>query len=106
MNHQKNLSFPSMLQEIRCYISEKVQDPRQEGAGRPKTHCATDALMSSIAMFSLKFPSLLQFDRATRDDDTTKHNLKTVFGVKQPLSDTTTREILDVVDPREYRLVF
>ncbi len=35
-----------------------------------------------IGHFSLKYPSLLSFDRASRNDKTVKHNLKKLFGVR------------------------
>ncbi len=57
-----------------------------------------DALMSGFAMFSLKDPSLLAFDRR-RNDDANLLNLKSVYGISNVPSDTRTREILDDVNP-------
>ena len=60
-----------------------------------------DALMVGLAMFSLKDPSLLAFQRRARD-----HNLRSVFGLQAIPSDTQTREILDPIDPRYLRPLF
>ena len=41
-----------------------------------------DTLMSGYALFSLKYPSLLQFDRHHRED-MMSHNLEHIFGIKE-----------------------
>jgi hypothetical protein len=53
-----------------------------------------DCLMSAFAMFSLKYPSLLQFDQA-RKHKVLSHNLKMLYGVKEIPCDTYMRERLD-----------
>ena len=60
-----------------------------------------DTLMAGLAMFSLKDPSLLAFQRRARD-----HNLRSVFGLRAIPSDTQMREIIDEVDPRQIRPFF
>ena len=52
----------------------------------------TDALMSAFAMFSLKSPSLLAFDK-----ERTESNLETIYGIERVPCDTRMREILDLV---------
>lgn len=64
-----------------------------------------DILMSGYAMFSLKYPSLLQFDKHYRED-IINHNLNTVFKIDTIPSDTQMRERLDEVDPRQLRPIF
>ncbi len=64
-----------------------------------------DCLMSALAMFSLKSPSLLAFDNSS-GDPVIQHNLKTLFGVENTPCDTYMREVLDEVDPRELRLAY
>lgn len=59
-----------------------------------------DALMSAVAMFSLKDPSMLAFDRRRKEEP---ENLHTVFGVKNIPCDTQMREILDPCDPEWLR---
>lgn len=61
----------------------------------------SDCLMSGVAMFSLKYPSLLQFDNDCRQDSMLQHNLKALFGVNHTPSDTYFRERLDAVEPHE-----
>src|ERR1700730_14018945 len=61
----------------------------------------TDALMSAFAMFSLKSPSLLAFDRERAEG-----NLHTVYGIQRVPCDTHMREILDPVAPEALRPVF
>jgi hypothetical protein len=74
-------------------------------APRPNPITLTDCLMSAVAMFGLKFPSLLKFDEG-RDEDRIKHNLRTLYHVNQAPSDTYMRERCDEVDPREVRKIF
>jgi hypothetical protein len=54
-----------------------------------------DCLMSAVAVFSLKYPSLLQFDKSRREDLRLSHNLKTLYGVERAPCDTQMRERLD-----------
>src|ERR671936_675719 len=61
----------------------------------------TDALMSAFAMFSLKAPSLLAFDK-----ERTEGNLHTIYGIERVPCDTHMREILDPVSPKWLRPVF
>jgi hypothetical protein len=53
-----------------------------------------DALMSAFALFSLKSPSLLAFDKERTED-----NLQRVYGIGRVPCDTSMREILDPVKP-------
>ncbi len=60
-----------------------------------------DVLMSAFAMFSLKSPSLLQFDHK-RKDVAESQNLKTIYGIENIPSDSRMREIGDEIDPKKY----
>jgi hypothetical protein len=60
-----------------------------------------DALMSAFAMFSLKAPSLLAFDKERAEG-----NLHTIYGIERVPCDTHMREILDPVSPTWLRPVF
>lgn len=64
-----------------------------------------DCLLSGYAMFSLKYPSLLQFDQHFRED-IVRHNLAQVYQITDIPSDTQMRERLDVVEPSQLRSVF
>src|SRR5256885_8163443 len=60
-----------------------------------------DALMSAFAMFSLKAPSLLAFDKERAEG-----NLHTIYGIARVPCDTHMRKILDPVSPKVFRPVF
>lgn len=60
----------------------------------------TDALMSGLAVFGLKYPSLLQFE-GDKSEPTLQHNLSTLYGVERAPCDTQMRVILDPVEPRQ-----
>ena len=60
-----------------------------------------DALMSALAMFSLKSPSLLAFDKVRAED-----NLQRIYGIGRVPCDTAMRAILDPVDPKDLRPAF
>ena len=60
-----------------------------------------DVLMSAFAMFSLKAPSLLAFDKERAEG-----NLHTIYGIQRVPCDTYMRELLDPVAPKWLRPVF
>ena len=57
--------------------------------------------MSAFAMFSLKSPSLLAFDKERAEG-----NLHTIYGMERVPRDRRMREILDPVSPKVLRPVF
>src|SRR4029434_9105859 len=61
----------------------------------------TDTLMSAIALFSLKAPSLLAFVRERAEG-----NLHTIYGLQHVPCDTYMRERLDPISPKVLRPVF
>ena len=61
----------------------------------------SDALMSAFAMFSLKAPSLLAFDKERAED-----TLHRIDGIERVPCDTSMREILDPGAPASLRPVF
>jgi hypothetical protein len=61
--------------------------------------------MSGLAVFGLKCPSLLDYDRK-RKDSATALNLRNLYRVESPPSDTYLRERLDEVNPDTLRLAF
>ena len=97
---RKTLSAPGLLRAVRKSFDE-VEDPV---SARQLT--LSDCLMSGLAVFGLKYPSLLRFDRDARTDETVRANLKTLYGVERAPCDTALRERLDEVDPRELRVAF
>jgi hypothetical protein len=85
------------LYELLHQSFERVPDPRR--AGSPIS--LSDALMSGLAVFALKDPSLLAFDRRRQDE-----NMKRLFHVERVPSDTQMRVILDPIDPLDLRPAF
>lgn len=97
---RKKLSAPGLLATVRKSF-DSIADLRREGS----PISLADALMSGLAVFSLKYPSLLQFDQQ-RDDPAEAHNLRTLYGVQQAPCDTQMREIIDEVGPPSLRPAF
>ncbi len=73
-------------------------------AGRGLT--LPDCLMSGLALFGLKYSSLLRFDRDARSEERVRSNLRNLYGVTRAPSDTALRERLDEVDPAALRGAF
>ena len=72
---------------------EKIPDNRTKNC----MISLSDALMSGFAMFSLKDPSLLAFDKRQSDDT----NLQTIYNIENVPCDTHMRAILDNVEPAD-----
>src|SRR5688500_4216408 len=90
---RKHLSAPGLLTAMRLSFSA-IKDPLQNRA----TYSLVDCLMSGLAVFGLKCPSLLDFDEK-RKDRCVVNNLRTLYGVEQAPCDTRLRERLDEVNP-------
>ena len=98
------LSARGMLTKTRS-IFNHIPDPPKDSRGMKPVIPLSDCLMSALAIFSLKLPSLLQFDEAC-EEDIVKHNLKTLYQVENAPDDTTMRQRLDKVDPALIRPAF
>jgi hypothetical protein len=92
---RRHLHFDALVQLARDRF-DKLPDQR-----RCPGFSLTDTLMAGLALFSLKDPSLLAFQRRTLD-----HNLRSVFGLRGIPSDTQMRTILDDVGPERVRPLF
>jgi hypothetical protein len=97
---RKALSAPGLLRTIHESFAS-VPDPR----GARVEIALGDALMAGLAVFGLKYPSLLKFDEASRED-VIRHNLRTLYGVERAPCDTQLRTILDPVAPEHLRPAF
>jgi Transposase DDE domain len=93
---RKHLSADALFGLLRTGFAA-IADHRP---GNPDIALA-DALMSAFAMFSLKSPSLLAFDR-----ERTEGNLQRVYGMERVPCDTSMREILDPVVPESLRPLY
>jgi len=99
-HREKNtLSATGLLSVVRGVFT-KI--PR---AVKRQTISLSDCLMSALAMFGIKAPSLLAFDGPNLQE-TVQHNLKTLYQIGTPPSDTHMREVLDEVDPKALRETF
>lgn len=95
---RKHLNADALIASLRNRF-KAISDNRAGNSTVP----LVDALMSGFAMFSLKDPSLLQFDLRRQAGG---HNLRSLYGIKNIPSDSAMREILDGVSPDELRLAF
>ena len=93
---RQSVSIPGLLKNTR-QVFEQIPD-RQSAS----SISLADHLMSGLAIFGLKYPSLLQFDQE-RNVELTRSNLNSLYGIQQAPSDTYLRERLDEVDPRHLR---
>lgn len=99
---QKICSTAFLLKAIKKEFS-KIPDPRDFIQNR--VILLVDHLMSGLAIFGLKFPSLLDYDRS-RSQLPIEQNLKDLYLIDTPPSDTYLRERLDEVNPSFLRPVF
>ena len=93
---RKHLSADALFHLVRSGFAN-IPAPRCEDGDIS----LTDALMSAFAMFSLKAPSLLAFDKERAEG-----NLHTIYGIERAPCDTYMREMLDPVSPESVRPVF
>ena len=97
MKIRQHLSASGLFGLVRSGF-EKVTDHRTENS----KITLTDTLMSAFAMFSLKDPSLLAFDKRRKRDG----NLKRVYNLEDIPCDTQMRMILDDVEPDEIKPLY
>ena len=98
LNFRKTLSIPALLKNVRESF-KKIKDHRK----KKTEYSLPDILMSGLAIFGLKYPSLLAFDN-DRDEPRLKHNLQHLYDIKDKVPcDTRLREVLDEVNPEDLR---
>lgn len=101
---KKMLSANGLLGSVRT-VFRQIDFSKKDPRGKPRRLSKVDSLMSALAMFSLKSPSLLAFDQAVKEP-VLGHNLRSLYGVNIPPSDSYMRKELDEVDPRSIRGAF
>jgi hypothetical protein len=104
IEEKKHLSAKGLLNKIQNFFCTIKNPVKGAGSGKAKISLA-DCLMSGLAIFGLKMPSLLQFD-LRKNEENVKHNLKTLYQVEETPCDTYLRERLDNLDPQEIRGAF
>ena len=97
---KKSLSADALVAAV-YHQFLKIPDPRKLPKTAPISF--TDVLMSGLAVFSLKFPSLLKYDQYR---DILDGNLQTLYHISRPPSDTYLRERLDELNPSFIRPAF
>ena len=71
----KYVSAPALLNQVRRSF-ERIPDPRRYG----QQFSLPDVLMSGLAIFGLKYPSLLKFDEQ-RNEERIRANLKSLYSL-------------------------
>ena len=104
MIEKTHLSVKGLIDRAKK-VFQKVKESPKGGQGKEKEISITDCLTSALAIFKLKFPSLLQFEEE-RQEEHVAENLKNLFGLENVPCDTYMRERLDEVKPRELRPAF
>lgn len=97
----KLLSKKGLLATLQSSFRE-IGNLKKSGKGSTGTITIYNCLMSALAMFNLKSPSLLAFDQVAKEEPLI-NNLRTLYGVEHTPCDTYMREMLDEVDPRILR---
>lgn len=88
-NTRRFLSADALIKSLRNRF-ERVPDPRRQNS---VVYPMADCLMAAFAMFSLKDPSLLAFERRSQDE-----GIRQLYKIKSVPSDSQMREILDGIE--------
>ena len=91
----KTLSLPALLKNVREEF-DKIPQNKVEGSVKFPKISLSDVLLSGLAIFNFKFPSLLQYDKQINQPKI-KANLAQLFGIKKTICDTQMRVRLDDV---------
>jgi hypothetical protein len=92
MSQKRLSSFSHLYEKIACLFSQ-LDDPRAANSRYP----LSDILKSAYAMFSLKYPSLLAFEKRSKAEGS---NLEAIYEIEAICSDSQMRETLDRIDPK------
>lgn len=95
---RKRLNADAMIAAVRADF-KRIDDKRAKNV----KISLPDALMSGVAMFAFKDPSLLAFDQRRCNEPESLHG---IFGIVDIPCDSQMRAILDEIDPRELRRPF
>ena len=99
METREHLSASGLFGVLRAGF-EKIKDHRAKEMIKISL---ADTLMSAFAMFSLKDPSLLVFDKRRKRDS---NNLKQIYGIERIPCDTQMRTGLDEVEPADIKMSY
>jgi len=91
-----------LLKRVRARILESLKTNKIPEIAA-STISNIDCMMSALAVFTFKFPSLLRFDKARTSDKPFLKNLRTLFHISMVPCDTYMRERLDEIVPSVIR---
>lgn len=97
-----NLWTPALISSIKKKINRKFKDEKQHGNTK---FTITDYVLSGIAIFHLKYSSLLQFDN-DKNEEAKSQNLKNLYQLDNIPSDTRFRIGLDEAEPYKLKSLF
>lgn len=95
---RQEVSYDGLLSKLRTDFGV-IKDHR----GKNVSYSLPDVLLSAYAMFSLKYGSLLDFEKQSKAD---RANLHQIFGIKQLCSDAQMRSIVDEIPYQQVEGVF
>lgn len=98
---RKYLSADALLDVVRYSLSQEKIKPLKHS-----TYSWQDCVMSGLAIFGFKCPSLLQFEKQRSKEPLISRNLRTLYKVDKVPSDTGLRERLDQLSPHHLRRSF
>ena len=101
MGIRKHLSADGLVKIVKHSLLREKFKPL-----RDPIYSWNDCIMSGLAVFGLKMPSLLQFEKDKASEPWIRRNLRTLYGIESAPSDTTLRERLDTLSPKQLRSSF
>ena len=87
------------IQDLLTNVRQKFDKIKDSSTKQNKEYSLTDCLMSGVALFGMKYSSLLKFDKDARTNETVRSNLQSLYQVQKVPCDTQFRERLDIVEP-------
>ena len=99
---RKHFSQDFLIRKVRTSLEAELK--RHSYSDRNNSITTIDCLMSALAMFTFKCPSMLDFGDRYVSDKTINANLCDLFGITSSIpSDTRMRERLDEITPEVMR---
>ena len=98
---RKHLSKDGLLDVVRQSVRREKREELKHSS-----YSWQDCIMSCLAIFGFKLPSLLQFETKKASEPFIRRNLRTLYKVDKAPSDTCLRERLDRLSPNRLRRSF
>jgi len=91
---------------LNCTVHQCFQKVSDHRCAKDTKIPLADILMAGYAVFQLKEPSLLAFDKNRRRNEAEAENIKAIYGMQHVPSDTCMSDTIDHVSPDELREPF